>query len=314
MNPLSTMARGYQSGGLFGAIGNLFEEPAALQRAAAEKAKTEQQAAALTNLTVQALMKRDPSLTPEQAAVIARDGDMLKNYFKPADPMADLSRRKTEAEIAKLEREAAGGFDRKALTEGAGPGKMWIDPNDPTKGVRDIPGAEKPVKPPNAIQTEAAKAEMAYNSLIPAIDEYVNTVRTYGAEAMPGKGKDLMGQQLRDIQLQLKELYNLGVLNGPDLALMEQMLFDPRIGLNPMDWANAWGAVGRTEQSAEELKKILTRIRDTKRAEAGRDAPATPRAEALPSPTGAPAVGTIMDGYRFKGGDPANPSSWERAP
>jgi len=33
---------------------------------------------------------------------------------------------------------------------------------------------------------------------------------------------------------------------------------------------------------------------------------------AAPKPTGAPAVGTIQGGYRFKGGDPASPSSWER--
>jgi len=37
-----------------------------------------------------------------------------------------------------------------------------------------------------------------------------------------------------------------------------------------------------------------------------------PRAEPPPTSTGAPAVGTVQDGYRFKGGDPANRTSWEK--
>lgn len=35
-------------------------------------------------------------------------------------------------------------------------------------------------------------------------------------------------------------------------------------------------------------------------------------ASAQPAPFGAPAVGTIEDGYRFKGGNPADPNNWER--
>lgn len=31
-----------------------------------------------------------------------------------------------------------------------------------------------------------------------------------------------------------------------------------------------------------------------------------------PQPSGGPAVGAVQDGYKFKGGDPANPASWEK--
>lgn len=43
----------------------------------------------------------------------------------------------------------------------------------------------------------------------------------------PGKRKDELATAHRDLQMQMKELYNLGVLNGPDLMLMDQILLDP---------------------------------------------------------------------------------------
>ena len=51
-------------------------------------------------------------------------------------------------------------------------------------------------------------------------------------------------------------------------------------------------------------------------------APGAPRAPGAPAAPGgqqrpaaapaAPAVGTVVNGYRFKGGDPANEANWER--
>lgn len=113
LNPLGSLARGYQSGGLIGGIANMFDEPALLERQQQEKARAEQQALAQQNQTVQFLVT-SKGMDPTQAALVARNPALLQKYLAPSDPNADLNRRKTEAEIAKLEREAKGGDPAKA--------------------------------------------------------------------------------------------------------------------------------------------------------------------------------------------------------
>lgn len=51
--------------------------------------------------------------------------------------------------------------------------------------------------------------------------------KKHGTELLPGAVKGEMDQLARDIQLQAKELYNLGVLNGPDLSLLEEVVTRP---------------------------------------------------------------------------------------
>ena len=70
-----------------------------------------------------------------------------------------------------------------------------------------------------------------------------------------------------------------------------------------------------TPEKREELHTRLRVIGDTiaadieKRRQSGGAAPAT---NAPPDASRGPAVGTIKDGYRYKGGDPASPTSWEK--
>jgi hypothetical protein len=114
---------------------------------------------------------------------------------------------------------------------------------------------------PQAVRTSAIGAQQAYDTLSTSLDEYEKTVKRTGNVALPGVDADTVAQQRTNIQLQMKELFNLGVLNGPDLELMQNMLFDPSAGVlsgfsfNPSE---------RVTKSVSGLKEVLRRIRNSK--------------------------------------------------
>lgn len=61
----------------------------------------------------------------------------------------------------------------------------------------------------------------------------------------------------RGVQMEMKELLNLGVLNGPDLELMDQMLLNPtEIPTNPLKWGNRQAAL---QASYKEVRQLLER-------------------------------------------------------
>jgi hypothetical protein len=122
---------------------------------------------------------------------------------------------------------------------------------------------------PQNVRSDAIKVDQAYQALVPALDDYYKTVETTGGNWLPGTAdRDAVSSKRRNIQLQLKELYNLGVLNGPDLDLMDTMLFDPSVTLNP--WAESGGMlnginpVSRTKASVDRLQSMLRDLRNTK--------------------------------------------------
>ena len=120
-------------------------------------------------------------------------------------------------------------------------------------------------KVPDSVRSDGIKAQQAYDNLIPALDNFRTLIGKTGVVALPGKDKDAVIQARRNIQLQLKELYNLGVLNGPDLELMDRMVFDPSVNiLNPFDYTNAYDTAKRGEQSVDQLKDMLRNIRNNK--------------------------------------------------
>jgi hypothetical protein len=129
-------------------------------------------------------------------------------------------------------------------------------------------------RPPEAIRTQAIKADQAFRNLSSALDGYQRLVQETGASVLPGQEADAIRQARTNIQMQLKELFNLGVLNGPDLMLMEQMLVDPSVGIGltgPYGVPNLLpgNAAARVQASVERLQEMLRGIRNTQVAAIG---------------------------------------------
>jgi hypothetical protein len=158
---------------------------------------------------------------------------------------------------------------------------------------KTIADAAQSGRPTEAVRTQSAKVDQAYRSLLPALDSYARLVQQTGPNVFPGQERDSIVAARTNILLQLKELYNLGVLNGPDLTLMEQMLPDPFIGIGwtgPYGLANVGGnASARASAGVDRLKEILRGVRNSQ--------PGLPQVEASAGRGGQ----SSGDGYRVLG-------------
>jgi len=114
-----------------------------------------------------------------------------------------------------------------------------------------------------------------------------------------------------------EQLFNLGVLNGPDLDIIRRTLPDPSTPKGAMtSTANMSVAVGKVvdllqTRLASREKQLGLPVTDVRGL--ANDIRATMPGGPTQQPTGGPiAPGAIEDGYRFKGGNPADRNSWER--
>lgn len=148
----------------------------------------------------------------------------------------------------------------------------------------------KAQKPTEAQRNRVGNVDQAFKAIGSELDRYAELVGQTGIEAAPGEAKDNLNTVRQGIMLQMKELFNLGVLNGPDLSLMERMIYDPVIDVGKDGgWSNLpdqiytgifGGAGDRAQNSVKELKRMLENIKssvDTSvQSQTGVPAPAAP--------------------------------------
>tara|TARA_R110002020_G_scaffold48382_5_gene137980 strand:+ start:4031 stop:5278 length:1248 start_codon:yes stop_codon:yes gene_type:complete len=92
-----------------------------------------------------------------------------------------------------------------------------------TKAVEPIPGSKIDM------QTQAIirKKEVNLRNLEKQIDNYQSLVNEYGFELLDSPERNALATAYTSLLMNMKEYLNLGVLNGPDLEIMERMIKDP---------------------------------------------------------------------------------------
>ncbi len=119
-------------------------------------------------------------------------------------------------------------------------------------------------------QNQLHSAARSYQGFMKSLQDYESMVKDGGTTAWPGLRKDKLATAHRDLQMQMKELYNLGVLNGPDLELMEQILLNPTT--IPANVADALDSVLPGNQDMEQ--RIPANINEVRRMMRNRTEPA----------------------------------------
>jgi hypothetical protein len=136
-----------------------------------------------------------------------------------------------------------------------------------------ITAAERQGQVPEAIRTRALTTDQSYRTITGALGDYVRLVEQAGMSgaSWPGTTRDAIMRARTNLLLQLKEMYNLGVLNGPDLALMEGMIPDPTISVSGV--VGQGSAADRAKAAADQLRRELGRVRANALGAAGMPVP-----------------------------------------
>lgn len=247
--------------------------------------------------TVQAAVQRAMS-TKDQVAQVWKEKEFDLDTQKFAE--TKRSNRVTEgisgANLG-LRREEVGLKRQEIAAGGKAPaGYRW-------KGdvLEAIPGG-----PGDKLPESQQKQVVGVNNLSNAINEYRAELATFGGwDKLNPNARAKMGTKYNNMMLQAKEAYNLGVLNGPDLDILTNVITDPRSLKATLVSKDA------LDTQAAELDRMMQGVGQVSgKAKQPQNMPNASSAKSAAS--NAPKAGAVMDGYRFKGGNPADKANWEK--
>ena len=149
------------------------------------------------------------------------------------------------------------------------------------------------------------------NNLQRAIQDYKTELATWKPSdaADPGR-RAKMNTVYNNMMLQAKEAYGLGVLNGPDYSILTETIANPT---SPVGIAyGAYGTISNTnplQAQAEALDALMGNMKQTIEQSQPRAKQQQPQQQTKPKGL---SVGQVVNGYRYKGGDPKDKNNWEK--
>lgn len=120
--------------------------------------------------------------------------------------------------------------------------------------TRDIAAQEREIKR-GELSSEQQKQVTGAQNTVNAINEFKKELETFdprSLDSLSPSARAKMQTKYRNMQLQAKEAYNLGVLNGPDLTIIEQLVADPT------SYKGAYIGKQGIDAQASELSRIVT--------------------------------------------------------
>jgi hypothetical protein len=196
----------------------------------------------------------DPGLFRQTASSVLPMYRQSKEY---------IERQKTMAEIANLERKASGDDDPLARQMAMLDARDQMEQRKKQRELQKYSqvGGWKLSEGATPTMDDAKKFKSgvsAARGLLVNLNEYQSLVEKYGSE-VGGKVAQRMDSLARDIQLAAKneDLYGLGVLTGPDLQILEDIISAPTgLGakLDPMSGSRA---ANKTQQFREMLNSKI---------------------------------------------------------
>jgi hypothetical protein len=154
---------------------------------------------------------------PPPPGLMGGAGNLQIQRQPPREPMVNVLGRQRRLSEAVSIAQALRGSGQTGLAEGI---------------EREIADVRRNTGPTEAVRTRAMNADAAYQSARAAIGRYVRLVEEGGTSMVPGtQYADAVRIARQNLLLQLKDIFGLGALAGPDQAILESLLPDPTAAL-----------------------------------------------------------------------------------